>query len=74
MEIQFTAGWMLAGLLVSTVGFGLFTYGRKQTRVPQLLAGIVMMVYPGFIASPAVILAIGAGLVGGVWVSVRAGA
>ena len=52
MEIEFTAGWMLAGLLVSTVGFGLFLYGKKQTRFPQLIAGIAMMVYPAFVTSP----------------------
>ena len=74
MGIEFTAGWVLAGLLVSTVGFGLFLYGKKQTRFPQLIAGIAMMVYPGFVASPIIMLAIGGALVGGVWVAARAGA
>ena len=74
MEIEFTTGWMLAGLLVSTVGFGLFLYGKKQTRFPQLIAGIAMMVYPGFVASPMIMLVIGGVLVGGVWFAVRAGA
>lgn len=74
MGIEFTAGWMLASLLVSTVGFGLFLYGKKQTRVPQLIAGIAMMVYPGFVASPALMLAIFVVMCGGVWVAARAGA
>ena len=74
METDFTVGWILAGLLVSTVGFGLFLYGKKQTRMPQLSAGLVMMIYPGFVVSPVVILAIGAALVGAVWIAVRAGA
>ena len=72
MEID--AGWMLAGLLVSTVGFSFFLYGKKQTRFPQLLAGMAMMIYPGFVASPAIMLAIFGALLGGVWVAVRAGA
>ena len=74
MGIDFSASWMLAGLLVSTVGFGLFLYGKKETRFPQLIAGLAMMIYPGFVASPMVIIAIGGALVGGVWVAVRAGA
>ena len=72
--MDFSAGWVLAGMLVSSVGFGLFLYGKKETRFPQLIAGIVMMVYPGFVASPLIILGIGGALVGGLWFAVRAGA
>ena len=71
MGFEFTTGWLFAGMLVSTVGFGLFLYGKKELRVPQLIAGLAMMVYPGFVASPAIILAIGVAMVGGVWVAVR---
>jgi hypothetical protein len=74
MDIDLSAGWIMAGFLVSTVGFGLFLYGKKQARIPQLLAGIALMIFPGFVASPAAILAIGAALVGGMWMAVRAGA
>ncbi len=74
MGIEFTTAWVLAGFLVSSVGFGLFLYGKKQTRGPQLIAGLAMMIYPGFVASPMIILAVGGALVGGVWVAVRAGA
>ena len=73
MEIEFTAGWMLASLLVSTVGFGLFLYGKKQTRFPQLLVGLAMMIYPAFVGSTALMLGIFGLLCGGVWVAVRAG-
>lgn len=73
LGFEMTAGWMLASLLVSTVGLGLFIYGKKQTRVPQLVAGLAMMIYPGFVASPAWMLAICGALCGGVWFAVRAG-
>ena len=73
MGIEFTAGWMLASLLVSSVGFGLFIYGKKQERIPQLIAGLAMMIYPAFVSSPVLMLAIGVALVGGVWFAVRAG-
>lgn len=74
LSIEMSGGWLLAGLLVSTVGMGLFVYGKKQTRLPQVIAGIAMMIYPGFVASPALILVICGLLCGGVWVAVRAGA
>lgn len=64
----------MAGFLVSAVGYGLFIYGKKQTRLPQLLAGIALMIFPGFVSSPLVMLAIGGALVGGMWAAVRAGA
>ena len=73
MGFEMTTGWLLAGLLVSSVGMGLFLYGKKQTRLPQVCAGLVMMVYPGFVASPFVVLALGGVLVGGVWLAVRSG-
>ncbi len=72
--MDFSADWLMASFLVSSIGLGLFLYGKKQARIPQLLAGLVMMIYPAFVASPAVMLAIGVALVGGVWFAVRAGA
>jgi cytochrome bd-type quinol oxidase subunit 1 len=72
--MNLSAGWIIASFFVSTVGLGLFLYGKKQVRIPQLAAGIVLMVFPGFVASPAWILGIAGALVGGLWITVRAGA
>jgi len=33
-------------MFVSLIGFGLFSYGKKQSRVPQLATGLVLMLYP----------------------------
>ncbi len=68
-----SAGWMFAGLAVSTVGFALFIYGKKQLRIPQLVTGIALMIYPYFVHSPLWILGIGGALVAGLWLTVRAG-
>ncbi len=38
--------WILLSLIPSGVGFVLFVYGKKQARTPQLVAGLVFMVYP----------------------------
>ena len=37
---------IIVGFLVSTVGFSFFLYGKKQARMPHLLAGILLMVLP----------------------------
>jgi hypothetical protein len=66
-------GWILLELAVGGAGFVLFTYGRKQERFPQLLAGLLLMVYPMFVTSSAGILA-GAILIGvALWWVVRMG-
>ncbi len=41
-----STGTIIAGFLISTVGFSLFLYGKKQGRVPQLVAGVLLMVCP----------------------------
>ena len=73
MGFEMSAGWLMAGMIVSTVGMGLFLYGKKQLRMPQLFMGIVMMVYPAFVASPLLILVLCGALSGGLWAAVRAG-
>ena len=45
---------LLAGFAVSTVGFGFFMYGKKQSRAPQIIFGVICMVYPYFIGNPVV--------------------
>jgi hypothetical protein len=42
-------GYLLASLLISSIGFVLFSYGRKQGRLPHLVFGLVMLVYPYFL-------------------------
>lgn len=60
-------------LVVSSIGFSLFIYGKKQVRVPQLVAGLVMMGYP-YVVTDALWMALVAGVVLlGLWLSVRAG-
>ncbi|MEZ5963046.1 MAG: hypothetical protein R3F56_04280 [Planctomycetota bacterium] len=40
------ADTLVVGLLVSTIGFSLFLYGKKQGRLPQAITGLVLMVLP----------------------------
>ena len=71
--MNFDGNSLLAGFAVSTVGLGFFMYGKKQARPPQLLFGLISLVYPYFVASPAWIFAIFALLLGVLWLAVRLG-
>lgn len=50
---------LLLGLVFSSVGAGFFLYGRKQQRPVPLVCGLALMVYPYFISSDALMVAIG---------------
>jgi len=71
--MNFDGNSLLAGFAVSTVSFGFFMYGKKQSRLPQMLFGLIGMVYPYFVASPAWIFGIFAPLLGALWLSLRLG-
>jgi hypothetical protein len=60
--VDFSAGSIVAGFAVSGVGFVLFKYGRKMSRAPHVVAGIVLMVFPYFVPNPYFMFGIGGGL------------
>lgn len=70
--MDLSPGTMIAHLLVGSVGFAIFMYGKKQKRAPQLGAGVVLMVMPYAATGLAIWLA-SAGLLLGLWLAVRAG-
>ena len=66
-------GLLFLSLITSGVGFVLFMYGKKQGRGPQLVAGLVLMVYPYFVSSLAMSVGIFVAVVAVTWVLVRQG-
>lgn len=64
---------LLVSFLISGVGFVLFVYGRRMGRMPQVLGGIVLMLYPYFVSSVGWLVAIGVGIVALIWLGLRAG-
>lgn len=62
--MDFDPNYLLASLLVGSAGFVSFVYGRKQSRLPQMLAGVALMGFPYFVSSVPLMLGIGAGLLG----------
>ncbi len=64
---------ILTGFVGSTIGFSIFLYGKKQARLPQLVAGMLLMVVP-FLMLPALWTGVLSALVVAVlWGGVRAG-
>jgi len=49
--MDFSASWLMASMLVSAVGGGFFLYGKKQSRLPQLLCGIALIAGSIFVPS-----------------------
>ena len=67
------ANSLLASLLVSSVGFVAFAYGKKQSRLPQMVVGLGMMGFPYFVSNVPLMLGIGAGLLALLGVLVKIG-
>ncbi len=71
--MNFSGEWVMTSLLVGSIGAGFFIYGKKQARIPQLLAGILITIDSGVVSSP-VWMCVGAAVVlGAMWGAVRAG-
>jgi hypothetical protein len=73
VPVSFDPWWMLLELLTGGIGFVLFTYGRKQQRLPYLVSGILFMAYPFVVTSIVGLLAGGLVLAAGTWWTVRLG-
>ena len=51
----------------------LLLYGRKEVRIPHIVAGLVLMVYPYFVGSLVLELVIAVVVIGGLAFASRAG-
>jgi hypothetical protein len=71
--MNFDGNSILASLLVSSVGFVLMVYGRKMGRAPQLITGVLMLIYPYFIGSVVPMLAVAAGVLLLMWLAIQRG-
>lgn len=57
--MDFDPTLLMLSLLPSGVGYVLFTYGRKEDRWPQLVCGILLMVYPYFTGTVSTMVGMG---------------
>ena len=54
---------IFTGLIFGSIGMGYILYGRKQANMIALLAGVGLCIFPYFISSVWISIALGAGLV-----------
>lgn len=47
------------------IGLGLLSYGRKEVRVPHIVVGLILLVYPYFLGNWIAVLVVAAALLGG---------
>lgn len=64
---------LIAGFAVSTIGGGFFMYGKKQSRPPQMILGLLTFVYPYVVGGVLPILGIFVALLLLMWIAIRAG-
>jgi hypothetical protein len=67
------ANTILASLFVGLVGMACFTYGRRQGRVPPMVAGAVLIVYPYFVPNLAVMAVVAIAVLASLWGALRLG-
>lgn len=71
--MSFDAGTLFLSLITGGIGLVLVVYGKKQERWPQFAAGVALMVYPYLVSDLIWSIAIGAGILAGLWLAVRQG-
>ena len=69
----FSVPWLCASLIISAIGYVLLVYGRKMTRAPQFVAGMVLLIYPYFVPAVLPMVIVAAVLLAGLWLAVRLG-
>ena len=71
--VDVDANALLASILIGTVGLGVFIYGKRQSRLPQMIAGIALMAYPYFVSNVLLMAGIAMALLAVLWLVVRLG-
>lgn len=66
-------GWLIASLLVGSVGYVAFAYGKRQRRIPQLALGVALFVFPYFVDDVWLMLLVAALLCAATWYAVKLG-
>ena len=51
MDLNLDGNSLILSLVIGCVGFVCFVYGKRQGRFPQMLAGVLLSVYPYFVTN-----------------------
>ena len=71
--MDLSAGNLFLSLVIGTIGAVFFMYGKKQRRIPHLLGGIVLSLYPYFIPNLWIMGGIAVAIVLAVWLATMMG-
>jgi len=71
--VDLSLSGIVTSFLVSSIGYVLFQYGRKCARMPQLVSGLALMVFPVFVPGVAWMLVTSAAILAFLWVGLRTG-
>ncbi len=74
VDLNLDAGSLVLSLVIGCVGFVCFVYGKKQQRFPQMLAGVVLSVYPYFVPNLMLMAGIAVAVLVLLGVAIRLGA
>jgi hypothetical protein len=64
---------LLASLLISSMGFVAFMYGKRQRRLPQMLVGVLLMGFPYFVSNVLLMFGLAVVLLACLWGMLRLG-
>lgn len=66
-------GTIVVGGFIGLIGLALLSYGRRQVRIPHIVVGLILLVYPYFVGNLIVTAVIAAALLGGLSFAARQG-
>ncbi len=66
-------GTLIASLIISSIGFVALAYGKKQQRLPQMLIGFALLLFPYFVSNVAAMIGIAVALLGALALMLRLG-
>lgn len=73
VDLNFDGNSLILSLVIGCVGFVCFVYGKRQQRFPQMLAGVVLSVYPYFVSNLILMAAIAVAILALLGVAIRLG-
>ncbi len=73
MDFNFDPNILILSLIPSGVGFVLFTYGKKEHRYPQLVCGVLFMVYPYFTQTMTSMIGVGVTVAAALYLMIQLG-
>lgn len=64
---------LLLGGFIGLIGLALVSYGRKELRIPHIVVGVILLVYPYFVGNLIASVVIAVALVAGLTLVSRLG-